>query len=303
MSSPFPEDRPLPTRRACLQWSAAALLAGVSVRAGECPCAKIDPVIPAGPEAPAAHAAGILRVCADPNNLPFSNHNHEGFEDKIAELVARDLGMELQYDWLPQRLGFYREALKTGDSDLVLAAPGGFEKALTTTAYYRSSYVFVARRDRNIHVKSFDDPLLGKLKIGVPLTGKDNTPPAQALGHRGLIDNIVGFPVFDRPVNQAPAIIRAVADKEVDVAIVWGPLAGYFARRGNEPLNITPVAPVQDGPLTFAFDICMGVRRKSTDLRDRLNGFIARRQTDIDAILDEFGVPRLPVAPAPGGKA
>jgi mxaJ protein len=294
------------SRRSWLRYAAisAALVTSRSLHAGcWCDGDDDDDTDAAPASATIASKLPALKVCSDPNNLPFSSRAGDGFENRLAALISQDLGMRLEYAWLPQHMGFYREALKTGDSDLVLAAPGGFEKALTTTAYYRSSYVFVARRDRNIHVKSFDDPLLGKLKIGVPLTGKDNTPPAQALGHRGLIDNIVGFPVFDRPVNQAPAIIRAVADKEVDVAIVWGPLAGYFARRGNEPLNITPVAPVQDGPLTFAFDICMGVRRKSTDLRDRLNGFIARRQTGIDAILDEFGVPRLPVAPAPGGKA
>src|SRR5437763_9426304 len=156
-----------------------------SVRAQVC-CGGDDSSGPPGP--------GVLRVCADPNNLPFSNMKGEGFENKIAELMARELGMKLEYRFMSQRLGFFRETLKAGECQLVMGAPSDFEKALTTKTYYRSSYVFVTREDRKLEIKSFDDPALKTLKIGLQLA-PGATPPAEALGKRGIVENIVGFPV------------------------------------------------------------------------------------------------------------
>src|SRR5256885_780200 len=180
----------------------------------------------------ASQSNAVLRIAADPNNLPFSNEKLEGFENKIAELIARDLNAGIEYRWRAQRRGFFRETLKEGDCDLVLGVPTGFERALTTKAYYRSSYAFVYRKDSGITVKSFDDPQLRTLRVGIQLIGDDgaNTPPAHALAARNIVTNIVGFTVYGDYARQNPAaqIVDAVIEKNVDVAGIWGPLAGYF---------------------------------------------------------------------------
>ncbi|MFL5328515.1 MAG: substrate-binding domain-containing protein [Gemmataceae bacterium] len=239
----------------------------------------------------------VLRISADPNNLPFTNERLEGFENKIAAIIAKELDCELQYIWRAQRRGFFRIALKEGECDLVLGAPVGFDRALVTKPYYRSSYVFVARKDRSIGIQSFDNPKLRTLKIGVQMVGSDgfNTPPVHALNHRGLVNQLVGFTVYGNYAEENPParIVEAVAKSEVDVAVVWGPLAGYFAKSQAVPLELTPVKPTNDPPgLTFAFDIGLGVRKGNRELRDQLNEILKRKQPEIDRILDDYGVPR-----------
>lgn len=239
----------------------------------------------------------VLRIVADPNNLPFTNEKHEGFENKIAELVARDLDAEIRYVWRAQRRGFFRESLSEGNADLVLGVPSRFERALTTRPYYRSRYAFVSRKSRGPAIRSFDDPALKSLKIGVQLIGDDgtNTPPAHALAARGLVRNVVGFTVYgDYAEPNPPArIVEAVAKGDVDVAVVWGPLAGYFARKPGADLEVTPVEPEKDRTgLPLGFDIAMGVRKGDRALRDRLDEILVRRREEIGKILDEYGVPR-----------
>ena len=177
----------------------------------------------------------VLRIAADPNNLPFSNDKLEGFENKIAALIARELGVEIEYTWRAQRRGFFRETLKEGSIDLVMGVPSDFERALTTEPYYRSTYAFVSRKDKNLHVQSFDDPRLRQLKVGVLLIGDDgaNTPPAHALAERNIVTNVVGFTIYGdyKEPNPPARIISAVAKSDVDVAVVWGPLAGFFAKK------------------------------------------------------------------------
>jgi mxaJ protein len=245
-----------------------------------------------------AEPSRVLRVCADPNNLPFSNRRLEGFENEIATLVARDMGASVEYTWWAQRRGFLRNTLRAGACDVVLGLPSSVEAALTTRPYYRSSYVFVVRRDRGIGVRSFDDPALRTLRVGVPLAGDDgaNPPPVHALAKRGLIDNVVGYSVYGDYARENPParIIGAVAAGEIDVAVAWGPLAGYFAARQPVPLDIAPVSPRVDLPfLPFVFDIAMGVRREDTALRDELDAILERRRPEIDALLDRYGVPRV----------
>ncbi|MFL6504365.1 MAG: substrate-binding domain-containing protein [Candidatus Udaeobacter sp.] len=239
----------------------------------------------------------VLRVAADPNNLPFSNDRLEGFENKIAELIARELHCKIEYHWRAQRRGFFRETLKNGDVDLVLGVPAHFDMALTTAPYYRSSYVFVSRSDRHLHVTSFDDQQLHKLKVGVQLVGNDgiDTPPAHALAARGVVNNVVGFTLYgDYSQRNPPArIIDAVANGDVDIAIAWGPLAGYFAKQSETPLEMTPVTPDKDGPLRFAFDVSLGVRKKDRELRDQLDMFVINHRDDINGILDAYNVPRV----------
>jgi mxaJ protein len=240
----------------------------------------------------------VLRVCADPNNLPFSHRNGAGFENKIARVIADDLGMQLDYTWWAQRRGFVRNTLRAGTCDLIVGVPSSFELAATTRPYYRSSYVFVTRRDRGLDISSFDDPRLKKLRIGVQLIGDDgsNAPPAHALANRGIVGNVVGFTVYGDYADEAPQrrIIEAVAKGEIDVAAVWGPTAGGFARQSRVPLAIAPVSPQIDLPfLPFVFDISMGVRREDTALKERIDAAIERRRDDIDRILREYGVPRV----------
>jgi mxaJ protein len=251
---------------------------------------------------PAPSAVEPLRVCADPNNLPFTNERGEGFENELAELLARDLGTRVAYTWWAQRRGFLRNTLNAKRCDVVMGLPTAVEMAQTTRPYYRSSYVFVTRRSRRLHIRSFDDPRLKDLRVGVPLVGDDgaNAPPAHALTRRGIVGNVRGFSVYgDYRENSPPsALIAAVARGDVDVAAAWGPLAGYFAARQPEPLEIIPVQPQADGPfLPMAFDISMAVRRGDTARKARLEAFIDHRRAEIDAILARYHVPRVPAAP------
>jgi quinoprotein dehydrogenase-associated probable ABC transporter substrate-binding protein len=247
-----------------------------------------------------AKAGNELRVCADPSNLPFSNDRSEGFENKIAEILAKDLDSTLAYTWHPERRGFIRETLKAGKCDLVIGIPTGYEPVLSTKPYYRSSYVFVSTTKRNFGVNSFDDPKLRDLKIGIHAFGDDgaNSPPAHALARRGIVDNIVGFTILDTEASPAGSIIDAVAGGRVDVAIVWGPFAGYFAGRESERLDIVPVkAAAGDQMLPFAYSISMGVRRGDNALKERLESAMDRRHSEIRKVLEDFGVPLLDAAP------
>lgn len=238
-----------------------------------------------------------LRVCADPNNLPFSNDRQEGFENKIVAIVADELHAELHYIWWAQRRGMVVEALDAGICDLI---PGIAEidgLLLTYPAYYRSGYAFIQPADAPV-ISSFDDPQLRILRVGVQLIGDDggNTPPAHALAERGIVQNVHGYSLLDdyRQPNPPARIIRAVADGEIDVAVAWGPMAGYFAQHQAMSLRVTPVAaPFQNLDLPMAFDIHMGLRLDEGDLRQEIEGALLRRRADVDAILAEYGVPRL----------
>jgi quinoprotein dehydrogenase-associated probable ABC transporter substrate-binding protein len=243
-----------------------------------------------------------LRVCSDPNNLPFSNQRGQGFENKIAELVARDLGTRVEYTWWAQRRGFVRNTLNAHVCDVVMGTPAHMDMMLTTLPYYRSTYVFVTRRDRRLVISSFDDKRLRGLRIGVPIIGDDyaSTPPVHALVRRGLVTNIVGFTVYgDYGQPNPPArLVEAVERGTIDVAIAWGPLAGYVARHSSVPLAITPAEQPADLRIVpFAYDIAMGVRKGDTALRARLDSVIVRRRAAIDSILDDYGVPRVAAAP------
>jgi mxaJ protein len=251
-------------------------------------------------------AAEALRVCADPNNLPFTNAMGDGFENRIAALLAHDLGARVEYTWFAQRRGFLRNTLTAQKCDVVMGLPVDTDAAWTTKPYYRSSYVFVTRRSRNLHIRSFDDPRLPALRIGVELVGDDgaNTPPAHALSRRGIVSNIVGYSVYgDYRTNSPPsAIIAAVARGDVDVAAAWGPMAGYFAARQRVPLDVVPVQPQVDGRfLPQTFSIAMATRRRDSTRHEQLEQFIDRRRREIDAILAEYHVPR--VDRGPGGSA
>jgi mxaJ protein len=244
---------------------------------------------------PASETA--VRVCADPNNLPFSNQKGEGFENKIAELIAADMHRPVEYTWWAERRGFFRSTLKDGKCDVVMSVPAAFEMGAATKSYYRSTYVFVTRKDRHLDIKSFDDPQLKNLKIGVQVLSGDgtNTPPAVALTNRGMHDNIRGYTVYGDYTQDSPPkeIVDAVVNKYIDVAVVWGPLAGYWAAKQKVPLDIRAVSPQVDLPyLPFVYDISVGVRRGEDDLKTRIEDVLSRRHDDIDKILDSYHMPR-----------
>lgn len=241
-----------------------------------------------------------LRICADPNNLPFSNDKREGYENKIAAVMAKDLGYRLSYFWLKQRQGFFRQTLGAHRCDLVMGVPSGFERVLTTKPYYRSGYVIVTPTHRALSFTSYDDPRLKELKIGIHITGKDgsNSPPAHALGKHHLEKNMVGYSMWGEASKKNPQgkVVDAVSQGAIDLAIVWGPFGGYFAKPYGKSLTVelAPSDPLL-ADMPFAYDISMGVRKEDTALADKLNNSIQRRQGEITRILGEYRVPLIPL--------
>ena len=236
----------------------------------------------------------VLRVCADPNNLPFSNAAEEGFENEIARMAAADLGARVSYTWWPQRRGFIRSTLDAELCDVVMGVPQDFEMAATTRSYYASTYVSVTRGDRGLHITSLDDPRLRALRIGVHLIGDDyaSVPPGHALAARGLADNLRGFSIYgDYAFPDPPAaLIEAVENRSVDIAIAWGPLAGFFAARRGD-LAVDALDSMLEERLSFAISI--GVRRNDRELRDKLDRFLEVHACEVTGVLDRFHVPRI----------
>lgn len=237
-----------------------------------------------------------LVVCADPNNLPFSNKAGEGFENKIAELLAEKLDAKLSYVWWAQRRGYVRNTLGEAKCDLWPGIAAGVEMVATTRPYYRSSYMFVTRRDRPLAGLTLDDARLKALKLGVQLVGDDgsNTPPAHALARRGINRNVEGFMLYGdykRP-NPPAAIVEAVEQGNIDVGLVWGPLAGYFAARSKVPLRLEPVKPwLDDAQWPMVYEISMGVRKDEPKLRREVEQALAAQSARIAAILRSYSVP------------
>jgi quinoprotein dehydrogenase-associated probable ABC transporter substrate-binding protein len=237
-----------------------------------------------------------FRVCADPENFPFSNRQLAGFENKIATVIANEMGASVKYVWWGQRRGFIRNtinaSLKEARCDVMMSVPAGYDLVQPTAPYYRSTYVFVYPKGKGLHIQSLDDPALKKLKIGVHLLGDDynNPPPVHELGKRGIVDNVVGFDTFYSAKNPPSAIIDALAAGKINVAIVWGPAAGYFAAHQRVPMEVVPVPSVKtDFPL--AFDISLGVRKGDAALKAQLEQILVKRQSEIQKILKDYGVP------------
>jgi quinoprotein dehydrogenase-associated probable ABC transporter substrate-binding protein len=254
--------------------------------------------------APAQVSPGPSRplvVCADPNNLPFSNRAGQGFENRITALLAKDMKAKVEFVWWAQRRGFVRNTLGEAKCDLWPGVATGLERVAATRPYYRSTYVFVTRADKLLQGLTLDDPRLRSLSIGVQMVGNDstNTPPAHALSRRGLTQNVRGYMLYgdyNRP-NPPAAIIDAVGRGDIDVGVAWGPLAGYFSSRSPVSLRVEPVTPEVDATvLPMTFDISMGVRRDEPELQGRINGLLAVHQLAIEAILHEFHVPLVPRA-------
>jgi mxaJ protein len=243
-----------------------------------------------------AQTKASFRVCSDPANMPFSNQKQEGFENRIADLVAKDLGAMPTYVWWGQRRGFIKNTmnatLEEGRCDVVIGVPDKYDLVRTTRPYYRSTYVFVYPKGKGLTVRSLDDPALKKLKIGVHLLGDDytNPPPVHELSKRGIVANVVGFSTFYSAENPPSAIIDAVAAGRVDLAIVWGPVAGYYAKRQRVPMELVHI-PSGKGDLPFAFDISMGVKRGNETLLAELQRILDKRRPEVTKILLDYGVP------------
>jgi quinoprotein dehydrogenase-associated probable ABC transporter substrate-binding protein len=231
-----------------------------------------------------------LRVCADPHNLPFSNQGGEGFENRIAELLAQELGVELAYTWYPQSMGFVRNTLGARVCDVVMGIVTTSELLQNTNPYYRSSYALVQRADADPKVSSLGDPQLADLRIGAVA----QTPPIDLLAQRGLLKNLRPYHLMvdTRFASSGRQMVEDVAAGAIDVGVLWGPIAGYWAKRQSVPLEVTPVTGESVGA-RLDFRITMGLRRNEPEWKRVLNDFIAEHKAEIQAILLDYGVPLL----------
>lgn len=242
----------------------------------------------------AASAAKPLRICADPDDLPFSNRAGQGFDNRIAVLIAHDLGRKPVFVWSRSRRGFVREQFNKNACDVLMGVPLHMKAVAATAPYYRSSYVFVAPRREHLEIASFTDPHLNGRRIGLQILEENLSPPSIPLIRSGHAAQLVGFESFGPAAGN---IVRAVANDHVGVAVVWGPVAGYFAAADHLPVTLTPVRPSMDSSgIPFAYSIAMGVHKGDVALRDALNASIARLQPRIARVLLQAHVPLLPIS-------
>jgi len=247
-------------------------------------------------------AVETLKVCAEANNLPFSNDKGEGFENKIAVLLAKDLKRSLAYTWQRQGEGFIRQTLGTAACDVVIGVPAQIEGVRVTKPYYRSIYAIVTRKADHLDLRTYDDPAWRNLKIGLHTIGSDgsNSPPAHALGLHDLGSQVVGYTMWGSDGEAAPQgdVIKAVADGSIDVAIVWGPFAGYFAKPFGKRLVVRP-APTESllPNQPFAWNIAAAVRRDDEALQVKLDDSLQRQSVKIQRILKNYGVPVVKLGP------
>ena len=237
-----------------------------------------------------ARVTKILRVCADANSLPFSNKKEEGFENKIARLIAEELKQPIRYNWWPQTIGFVRNTLRLRRCDLIVGIGTGNELVQNTNPYYRSIYTMVYRQDSGLKATSLSDPALKSLRFGV-IAG---TPPATLLAKYGLIGQTQPYHLtvdtrFFSPTRQA---IEDVAAGKVDIALIWGPTAGYFAKRQKVALVVVPLLNEQTD-VRLDFRVSMAVRVNENDWKRHLNRILKRLKPKIDRILKDYGVPLL----------
>jgi quinoprotein dehydrogenase-associated probable ABC transporter substrate-binding protein len=251
----------------------------------------VAPVCAAEGQRPDLVNRTALRVCADPANMPFSNDKNEGFENKIAEIVAAELKVQVEYTWFPQATGFIRQTLFAKRCDVVIGYAQGDELVLNTNHYYRSTYALLYRAGTGLDgVVSLADPRLKDRRIGV-IAG---TPPSSIMAQLGLIQRAKPYPLMVDRRHDSPGerMINDIRSGDIDAGVLWGPIAGYFAAKGGDKLLVVPLLK-ETGTPRMAYRITFGVRNLEDDWKRQLNAVIAKRQSDIDALLLQFGVPLL----------
>jgi quinoprotein dehydrogenase-associated probable ABC transporter substrate-binding protein len=233
----------------------------------------------------------VLRVCADPRNMPFSNEKGEGFENKLAELLAAKLQKKLDYVFFPQATGFVRMTLGAHRCDVIMGFPQGDDIAQGTNPYYRTSYALVSKRGSGLEdVATLEDEKLKSKHIGIVA----GTPPATNMAVNGLMANAKPYPlVIDTRIDSsAMMMIQDLAAGQIDVAVLWGPMAGFYAKSADPPLHVTPLVKETTGP-RLVYRIGMGVRGADQNWKRMLNRLIQENQPAINKILLDFGVPLL----------
>ena len=233
----------------------------------------------------------VLRVCADPRDLPFSNEAGEGFENKIAELLAQKLGKTLAYEFYPGSTGFVRNTLNAHRCDVIMGMPQGDDIVQGTNPYYRTTYSLVSRQGSGLeNVDSLEDPLLQNKRIGIVA----GTPPATNLAVNGLLGNIKSYPLVVDTRVDAPTstVMDDLEGDRIDIAILWGPIAGYLAKNAKIPVKVTPLVKETSGQ-RMIYRIGMGVRHSDQEWKRLLNKLIAENQAEITHILTTYGVPLL----------
>jgi quinoprotein dehydrogenase-associated probable ABC transporter substrate-binding protein len=233
----------------------------------------------------------VLRVCADPRNLPFSNEKGEGFENRLAELLATKLQKKIDYMYFPQATGFVRMTLGAHRCDVIMGFPQGDDLVQGTNPYYRTAYALVSKQDSGLEdVTALKDPRLKGKHIGIVA----GTPPATNMAVNGLMMNAKPYPLMidTRVDSSAEAMINDLNKGEIDAAVLWGPMAGFYARKANPPLHVTPLVNEKTGP-QLVYRIGMGVRRADQNWKRLLNRLIQENQPEINKILIDYGVPLL----------
>ncbi|MBV8767653.1 MAG: substrate-binding domain-containing protein [Hyphomicrobiales bacterium] len=232
-----------------------------------------------------------LRVCADPRNMPFSTQAGEGFENKLAELFARKLGKDLAYEWYPQATGFVRMTLMQRRCDVVMGYPLGDDLVQPTNPYYRSAYALIFKPGTGLDgIEDLEDPRLKEKRIGVVA----GTPPSDNMAAAGLMARAKPYPlVIDtRYDSSAEAMVHDLDAGVIDAGVLWGPIAGYYAKQAKSPISLVLLTKEKSGP-PMTYRIVMGVRRTDQDWKRELNSLISANQKDIDHLLLSYGVPLL----------
>lgn len=232
-----------------------------------------------------------FRVCADPGNMPFSNQAEEGFENRIAELFAERLGKELTYTWYPQATGFVRNTLGAHRCDVIIGFAQGHELVQNTNPYYHTAYALLVKPGSDLEgVETLSDPRLKGKRIGVVA----GTPPSSHMVRYGLIADAKPYPLMvdTRVDSSARDMMADLAAGEIDAGILWGPLAGYFAKRTDPPTIVVPLLKEEDAP-RLTYHITMGVRASDQEWKRTLNRMIEENRPAIEEILIGYGVPLL----------
>ena len=233
----------------------------------------------------------VLRVCSDPSNLPYSNRLQQGFENEIADLVAKELGVTLVYYWFPQSAGFVRTTLDARRCDLVIGISAGNEKLLNTNPYYSSAFALVYPVNSKHQLDSLSDPYLKTKKLRIGLIA--GTPPTSLLLENQLMEQVASYHLVvdtrvDAPANQ---IMKDVLANQLDVAVLWGPLAGYLNKKYENQFEVVPLINDHSEKHRMLYNITMGVRFGEIEWKRQLNRFLRQNKDKINAILLDYNIP------------